>query len=153
MDKLFTDLLQQIERLIEVGQKAFDVSLSELGQKDQQEGMLSNYQKSWHRYLEEIEDNHVLLQNILNQVPEDDVDGNPMISRRLAFYRGLPRRLSEGADPVWSSLYPQIVTLFDDIAVSLGSIFRKHHMGQHWYGPNGGAQIYKARHPEFKVNT
>lgn len=126
MDPLFEELLNNINELVSLGDKA-TYALSNSGLKDQADGSLAGRQSVWKKYLEEIKETLAKLQatlspNNLNKFYLDQL---------LAYFRELPRRLSEGGDPEWSALYPSIDRTMGRMHVLLLKIDRKYKLGQH----------------------
>ena len=131
MDKIFVDILEQIHDLICVGEKALSGDLSESGKKKYLENpdSIVKRQNSWARYVKEIKQKYELLSGAINQATS--YEKNTQINQRLAYFRELPRRLSDGSDPVWSAYYPEIKKLLGDIYSTRVEIEKKYKLGQH----------------------
>ena len=129
MDALFKDLLEKIDNLLAVGQDALDGPLSAVGEKDKLNDFLPIAKKGWAGYLSEIKEKRDLLEQAIQN--SDAYERSKELSQRLAYFRSLSRRLSEGADPVWSAYYPDISQLMDKMAIQRSNIDEQYKLG--WY--------------------
>ncbi len=128
MDILFTQLLSEIEKFLDVAKLSFS-KLSPLGIDDEKTGDLPREQKYWQGIIDETQQQYTKLQTLLNLTPEVNL-GDRAIDQRLIFFREIPRRISE-APPEWSAYYPEIQKCLGDMYSTRVAIEKKYFLGQH----------------------
>ena len=127
MGVLFNELLSNTAELCTIGEAALNGAVSDKGEKDQLSGFLPTAKRSWARYIGEMKEKHESLKQAI--LHAKTFEGNKEVNQRLAYFRTLPRRLSEGGDPVWSVYYPEIRELKSQIAIQLDKIDEKYKLG------------------------
>ena len=125
MDKLFTELLLQIDQLNILFEKA-PSSISESGVK--KDKPTEHDLERWQELVETVKGKTDLLKSELS----DGIDekNKKVVNLRLGFFRQLPRQMDYY--PVyWSAYYQDIDVCMDNIYDLLVDIDTKYHLGQH----------------------
>lgn len=128
MDTLFNQLLQQIEQFLLIGDQAF-LKLSTVGITDEKTGELSRGQRYWRLILDTAADRYQKLKVFLEHSGNTNLDHSDLLDTRLAYFREMPRRISE-APPEWAENYLKIDKSLEDICQSVFQIDKKYELGK-----------------------